>query len=587
MSAKNAKRSAARSALLQQMMRDARAAGAESEDCDLVWRVVEGADAAAATAIGRRLDPLNPPLLNMLSLPLTSTRMSDCSRVALSRTSAEITRRAALDYLLPDSVDSMATLLAWKRSGQWPPSRGAIQVASTEIRDWAVSQPVRDSAKRLAPLVKALGERRVIDAASGGAATRIVVHGGGRYCSVAVRHGRFPRFTIERDNQVLRIFDPGHPSEIAITLARSLDLVSEQSLRVDEKPLRRFIAERVMERPVASNDRNSDMDTIRPRAAIHGPAAPTDPVFGSPADAASLDQWVSAVGNLRGMTQQRDPTVLKRRMLRWPLTALEAPTIIELAAETIRGDGPEHSFRQAILASTPVVIPAPLVASLFESEHVPAEWIADVRVPLPAITVLFGKSFMLPQRVRAAIPTSEIGSPDVLRYRTAACSLKHDAGWLGITYLAGLEDCLRSEALFIMTGEGDDVAGDVVLVPGDLNRSMLGPSARIIAAYVSTLRTTTLRGVRARPPRRELERADTETELRIVAIGPRTVSPLTAGHGAGHHRSHVRRGHWRRVRCGPRSDWHYEVRWIPPTSVGRSWTEGSDRVYILPFPDGI
>ena len=31
--------------------------------------------------------------------------------------------------------------------------------------------------------------------------------------------------------------------------------------------------------------------------------------------------------------------------------------------------------------------------------------------------------------------------------------------------------------------------------------------------------------------------------------------------------AHLRRGHWRRVRVGPRSDWHYEMRWIPPTMI--------------------
>jgi hypothetical protein len=32
-------------------------------------------------------------------------------------------------------------------------------------------------------------------------------------------------------------------------------------------------------------------------------------------------------------------------------------------------------------------------------------------------------------------------------------------------------------------------------------------------------------------------------------------------------RPHVRIGHYRRVRVGPRSDWHYEIRWIPPVGV--------------------
>lgn len=48
---------------------------------------------------------------------------------------------------------------------------------------------------------------------------------------------------------------------------------------------------------------------------------------------------------------------------------------------------------------------------------------------------------------------------------------------------------------------------------------------------------------------------------------------------------HLRRGHWRRVRCGPRTDWHYEGRWIPPTFVaGKADPDPRERVYRLADP---
>jgi hypothetical protein len=50
--------------------------------------------------------------------------------------------------------------------------------------------------------------------------------------------------------------------------------------------------------------------------------------------------------------------------------------------------------------------------------------------------------------------------------------------------------------------------------------------------------------------------------------------------------AHMRRGHWRRVRVGPRADWHYEGRWIPPTIVnpGGAPMPGLP-IYRLPLPE--
>jgi hypothetical protein len=50
---------------------------------------------------------------------------------------------------------------------------------------------------------------------------------------------------------------------------------------------------------------------------------------------------------------------------------------------------------------------------------------------------------------------------------------------------------------------------------------------------------------------------------------------------------HLRGGHFRRVRVGPRNDWHYQVRWIAPTLV-RGDQPAADRLVIrrLPPPPG-
>jgi hypothetical protein len=46
---------------------------------------------------------------------------------------------------------------------------------------------------------------------------------------------------------------------------------------------------------------------------------------------------------------------------------------------------------------------------------------------------------------------------------------------------------------------------------------------------------------------------------------------------------HLRGGHFRRVRVGPRNDWHYEVRWIAPTLV-RGDQPAAERLVIRRLP---
>lgn len=48
--------------------------------------------------------------------------------------------------------------------------------------------------------------------------------------------------------------------------------------------------------------------------------------------------------------------------------------------------------------------------------------------------------------------------------------------------------------------------------------------------------------------------------------------------------THIRRGHWRRTRVGPRDAWHYEYRWLPPVLVNPGQGDPTRRVYRLPDP---
>jgi hypothetical protein len=67
-----------------------------------------------------------------------------------------------------------------------------------------------------------------------------------------------------------------------------------------------------------------------------------------------------------------------------------------------------------------------------------------------------------------------------------------------------------------------------------------------------------------------------------VSRGTDAASPGDDSHGSP--ATHMRRGHWRRQRVGPREDWRYEQRWIAPVLVNPGNDRGTVTVYRLPEP---
>jgi hypothetical protein len=72
----------------------------------------------------------------------------------------------------------------------------------------------------------------------------------------------------------------------------------------------------------------------------------------------------------------------------------------------------------------------------------------------------------------------------------------------------------------------------------------------------------------SRPPRGDAVGVHVLDLGRTSTVRHAAMEPTTGTAGRHSPVPHLRGGHFRRVRVGPRQEWHYEVRWIAPTLVG-------------------
>lgn len=234
----------------------------------------------------------------------------------------------------------------------------------------------------------------------------------------------------------------------------------------------------------------------------------------------------------------------------------DALGVRSLLAETVLAEErtPARDVGLRALCSSQVVSmePSTLVA-LGTSEAIPPGWVHDIRLPLPAVSALVTG--------RVDVPVTVDGA---------------DVELLGFTLLSGPDGELLDQVLWHLV-----VDGDLAVRRGDAGKARFQPLVRNTAAWLGTHRAV-------RPPKGHRVGASATTgrprpPSRVIRIGPSVASPPTlSGRGAAV-AAHQRRGHWKRVRCGPREDWHYELRWIPPTFVGLG-APGPTQVWVLPLP---
>jgi hypothetical protein len=264
-----------------------------------------------------------------------------------------------------------------------------------------------------------------------------------------------------------------------------------------------------------------------------------------------------------------------KRIAAGDVPALQA-ALADSLAEPAASDVTAARAAELLVVSKLVLVDAAAADAVFDSEPIPTDWIADLHVPYPAITLLWTAPFRIPgSRARSLVTvTADCWHADVIHRLAAGPG---PAAVIGVT-LTALEDRLADILLWHVAGPNG-----MHTIPALRTRGLAGGHIAQLATWLAAHRRQ--RPARqARPPRRDTTAparsspSGSVIELKIEArSAPRP--PALSGPSVA---PHIRRGHWRRQRCGPHDDWWYEYRWIAPTYVGGTGPEDSrTRVYVF------
>jgi hypothetical protein len=287
------------------------------------------------------------------------------------------------------------------------------------------------------------------------------------------------------------------------------------------------------------------------------------------------------------------------------------------------------TLAQAQLDAAAYFLPVSSAVGILASTP-PAEELADaIRLPFPAVSVYFGADLAIDQRflrwsdghltVRpgtAQTMSALYSQPgETAATQDIVLTLRDRGGYLsGVTLFADERGGLAEQVLWVVAtnppanasglAQHDRVRGTV---SGYLPAATLRPLALNLAAAVCWGAWTPPRPPVAlagepgsRPWRkavntggfRRAERAGAYADVRVLDLQRTTHRARPAGAQAdgparSRPRAHDRRGYWNFYRCGPRADWHYEGRWIPPRRINPDVGEATPGrpVYRLPVPE--
>ncbi len=242
--------------------------------------------------------------------------------------------------------------------------------------------------------------------------------------------------------------------------------------------------------------------------------------------------------------------------------------------------------------AVPFWMPPAAGAALAASHPPEAGLVERIRLPYPTVLVLFGAPLHFG-------PASHWQTSSTHGQRSWA--VLHDEGGAlhGVVLLANTESRPHDIALYLL---GLGVAEDAprTIIAGQLRQGAFSAVVRNAASIVSwgaweapdpsavldlDASPSAVRNQVRRGAYRRRAASGSALGAHVIDLGRSSVSPsVTAFPSTGGMATHLRRGHWRRVRAGPRAEWHYEGRWIAPTVVNSATGDAPDVLYRLPPP---
>lgn len=314
------------------------------------------------------------------------------------------------------------------------------------------------------------------------------------------------------------------------------------------------------------------------------------------------------------------------------LRALAGTWLLNLAAGWTPADGSSASpptsdreipLAQLLYAAVPYFLPAAPAIGILGSRPPDESLVGRLHLPYPAVAVYFSRPLEVPDQLRGGeerlatqmrTPTTirdvlaGAASPDPLdapahiRLGTLAAYRRERLSVAGVVLTAQLDGTLDNLVLWILA---DPVASTTRfhVVEGLLDHSHLHPLVANLAGAVAwgdwtpperslplpeDPKAPAFQEALRRGAFRRLEPRGAVAGVRVLdtrAMYQRRGSSSTAERAGGSPAAHLRRAHWQRYRVGPRDDWQYEPKWIPPLLVNRG-AAGPQRitVYRLPIP---
>ena len=276
------------------------------------------------------------------------------------------------------------------------------------------------------------------------------------------------------------------------------------------------------------------------------------------------------------------------------------------------------SAAQLLYQAQPFFLPAATAVGLMASHPPDDAGLAELRLPFRSVAVYFGAdlhagddTLIWPPDARSRLAEARAFAPPEPglgpeQGQTFVMNLARLGSYAsGVVLFSGPDGGLADEMLWLLATDPDPDNADAsrdrlrAVVPAYRSRATLAPLVANIAAAVAwaSWRTEAPLDLPARDsPQwrkavrtsqfRKLEPRGVLAGVRVLDIPKRSVARTeNAGAASGSPATHRRRGHWHRVRVGPRQDWRHEWRWYHDMVVspdGR--TDSRLRVYRLPTP---